>query len=63
MAESIGSQTQLCESAVVRFGGWHNGDNHKPGRAWYFICSCGKVGLGQLLEASAWRQWGKHRRG
>jgi hypothetical protein len=50
----------ICESAEIRFGGWHNGDNHKPGRGWYFICSCGHVGLGQLLPASAQRQWKKH---
>lgn len=47
---------------VIRFGGWHDGDNHKPGRGWYFVCrSCGRIGLGQLLPASARRRWETHR--
>lgn len=46
----------------VKFGGWHRGDNHKPGRGFYFFCRCGQVGLGQVLPASAMRQWRKHAR-
>lgn len=45
---------------ATKFGGWYDGDNYKPGRAFYFVCSCGKIGLGQLLPASAIRQFEKH---
>lgn len=48
------------ELLAIEFGGWHKGDNHKPGRGFYFMCSCGKIGLGQILPASAERQWKKH---
>lgn len=44
----------------IKFGGWHDGDNHKPYRGWYFVCRCGEVGLGQLLPENARRQWKKH---
>lgn len=47
---------------AIKFGGWYDGDNHKPGRGWYFICRCGKIGLGQLLPASALRAYRKHAR-
>lgn len=46
----------------IKFGGWHDGDNHKPYRGWYFVCACGHVGKGQLLPESARRQWKKHSR-
>jgi hypothetical protein len=58
------SQALVDERPVVRikFGGWYDGDNHKPGRGWYFVCRCGHVGLGQILRQSAIRQWDKHKR-
>jgi hypothetical protein len=54
------SATVECE---VRFGGWYDGDNHKTGRGWYFVCGgCRAIGLGQLLPESARRDFAKHAR-
>lgn len=46
----------------IKFGGWHNGDNWKPGRGWFYVCRCGRVGLGQLLPMDAARRWRDHAR-
>ena len=50
-------------SAIIKFGGWYDGDNFKPGRAWYYVCDeCREIGLGQLLPQSAQRAYEKHAR-
>lgn len=49
-------------AVTIKFGGWYEGDNHKPGRAWYFVCRCGQIGMGQLLQFDAVRSWKKHAR-
>lgn len=54
------STVEALPAVRIKFGGWYDGDNHKPGRGWYFVCCCGHVGRGQLIQQSAWKQWLKH---
>ena len=63
MASNPGASPNAAPShelVATKFGGWYEGDNRKPGRGFYYVCSCGKIGLGELLPASAHRAWKKH---